>query len=110
MSPSRRDFIKGTAASAAMTALYSRELVSEILATSPSGNVLATRFKRLADIALVEAKAAGCSYADIRFTMTTNPPGAMINYRADAAAGAAGRGGRGGAGGGGGGGGGGGRG
>jgi TldD protein len=87
----------------AMAALYSRDLVAELVATSPSGNVLETKFKGLADIALAEGKVAGCSYTDIRFTMTASPPGATANFRADGAGGGGGRGGRGGGGGGGGG-------
>lgn len=101
---SRREFIKGVSATAAMTALYSRDLVAEILATSPRGNALESRFKGLADIALAEAKLGGCSYADIRFTMIANPPGAAVNYNANGG-GRGGRGGRGGGGAGGGGGG-----
>src|SRR5262245_54054176 len=96
---SRRDFLRGVGASTAMAALYSRDLVAELIATSPSGRVLETKFKGLADIALAEGKTAGCSYTDIRFTMTASPPGAMANFRAD---GGEGRGGRGGGGGGGG--------
>ena len=98
MSPSRRDFIRGVGVTAAASALYSRDLVAELIAQAPSGRVLESRFKGLADIALVEAKTAGSSYADIRFTMTTNPPGATANFRAPGDA--AGRGGAGGAGGG----------
>jgi TldD protein len=100
---SRRDFIKGVSASAALTALYSRDLIAEIIATSPTGSVLESKFKGLSDIALTEGKLAGASYTDIRFTMTATPPGATINYRAEgdgAAGGGRGRGGRGGGGGG----------
>jgi len=86
-----------------MGALYSHDLVAELIATSPSGRVLETKFKGLADIALAEGKLAGSSYTDIRFTLTASPPGATVNFRADGEAG--GRGGRGGRGGGGGGGG-----
>jgi len=108
---SRRDFIKGVGVTAAMSALYSRDLVAELIASAPTGRVLESKFKGIADIALAEAKLAGCTYADIRFTMTTNPPGATANFRAegDGAEGRAGRGGRGAGRGGGGGGGGGGR-
>jgi TldD protein len=111
---SRRDFLKGIGATAAMSALYSRDLVAELIAAGPNGRVLESKFKGIADIALAEAKLAGCTYADIRFTMTTNPPGATANFRVEgdgaAADGRGGRGGRGaGRGGGGGGGGGGGR-
>jgi len=104
MTSSRREFLKkigmGVGASAA-TALISHDLVAELIATGPTGRVLESKFKGMADIALKEAKTAGCTYADIRFTLTASPPGAMINYRADGG-GAGGRGGRGGGGGGGG--------
>src|SRR6185436_14439713 len=93
---SRRDFLRGVGATGAMAALYSRDLVAELIATSPSGRVLETKFKGLADIALAEGKTAGCSYTDIRFTMTASPPGAMASFRADGAG--EGRGGRGGGG------------
>jgi TldD protein len=53
-------------------ALAASDLVGDILAQSPRGRVLETRFKGLADIALMEAKKAGCSYADIRFTRIAN--------------------------------------
>ena len=109
MTSSRRDFLKGTAGVAAIS-FWSNDIVENILATSPRGRVMETRFKGMADIVLGEAKLLGCSYADVRFTLTAAPPGAMINYRADAPAGGpGGAGGRGGAGGGRGGGGGGGR-
>jgi TldD protein len=104
MTTSRRDFLKGVGAVSAFALSpidYSRDLVADLIATSPTGRVLESKFKGMADIVLAEAKAAGCTYADVRFTLTANPPGAMINFRADAPAGA-GRGGRGGAGGGGG--------
>ena len=97
---SRRDFIRGVGGATAMAALYSREMVAELIATSPSGRVLETKFKGLADIALAEGKLAGSSYTDIRFTLTASPPGATVNFRADGEGGA-GRGGRGGRGGGG---------
>ncbi|MGH7467852.1 MAG: TldD/PmbA family protein [Longimicrobiales bacterium] len=99
---SRRDFIKGVGASAAF-ALYSHDLVAEIIALSPKGRVLETKFKGLADIVLGEAKLAGCSYADVRFTLTANIPGASANFSASGeTGGGGGRGGRGGGGGGGG--------
>jgi TldD protein len=66
----RRDFVKAMAASG--VALAASDLVADILAQSPRGRVLETRFKGLADIALMEAKKAGCSYADIRFTRIAN--------------------------------------
>ena len=68
MSPSRRDFLKYSAGSALV--LASSDLVGELLAQSPKGRVLESKFKGLADLALTDAKAAGCSYADIRFTRT----------------------------------------
>jgi TldD protein len=94
MSPNRRDFIKGAAATGAL-ALFSHDLVAELIARGPNGRVLESKFKGLADIALAEAKRGGCSYADIRFTLTASPPGAMANFRV-AATGAAVGGGRGG--------------
>ena len=95
MTTSRRNFIKGLGATAAVSALYSRDLVAELIAQSPSGRVMESKFKGLADIALTEAKLGGATYTDIRFTMTTNPPGVTENYRADGGSGAGGRGGRG---------------
>jgi len=86
MTSSRRDFLKklgmGVGVSAA-TALISHDLVAELIATGPTGRVLESKFKGMADIALKEAKTVGCTYADIRFTLTASPPGATINYRAD---------------------------
>jgi TldD protein len=91
---SRRTFIKGVGATAAMTALYSRDLLADIIATSPSGKVLESKFKGLADIALAQAKMGGCSYADIRFTMTASPYGGTASFNVNGG----GRGGRGGGG------------
>jgi TldD protein len=101
MSSSRRDFLKGLGVTGAALSFYSNDLVAEIIATSPKGRVMESKFKGLADIVLGEAKIAGASYADVRFTLTATPPGATVNYRADAPAGggAGGRGGRGGGGG-----------
>src|SRR5437868_6379110 len=70
MSTSRRDFLKYTAGSALVVA--SSDLVGELLAQSPKGNPLTSSFKGLADVALAEAKAAGCGYADVRFTRSVN--------------------------------------
>lgn len=103
MSPSRRDVIKGLAATAALS-LYSNDLMAEIIATSPKGRVAESKFKGLADIVLAEARSIGCSYADVRFTMTANVPGGSANFRTAGTA-AGGPGGFGGGGGGGGGGG-----
>src|SRR6185369_6550253 len=66
----RRDFLKYTAGSALVIA--SSDLVGELLAQSPRGNPMTSSFKGLADIALTEAKGAGCSYADVRFTRSVN--------------------------------------
>jgi TldD protein len=106
----RRTFLKGAAATGAL-ALYSHDLIAQIVSDS-KGHAADSNFKGLADIALAEAKSNGCSYADIRFTMTANVPGGMANFRtagggrgAPGDTTAAGRGGRGGGRGGGGGGG-----
>src|SRR5688572_8116555 len=99
---SRRDFLKYTGTSAA--AFYSRDLIENILATSPTGRVLETRFKGMADIVLTEARRAGASYADVRFTLTSTLPGATANFSTGGrGGGGGGGGGRGGGGGGGGG-------
>src|SRR6185503_13084015 len=99
MSPSRRDFLKYTAGSALVIA--SSDLVGELLAQSPEGNPLTSSFKGLADIALADAKTAGCSYADIRFTRSVSS-GVNASGGADReAGGGGGGGGRGGRGGGG---------
>lgn len=96
MSTSRRDFIrtigKGAAGAAAFS-MYSNELMAQIIADSPQGRAMETRFKGLADIVLQEAKRAGCSYSDVRFTMTANLPGAMANFRVAGAGGPGGGGG-----------------
>ena len=52
--------------------LAGSDLIGDLLAQTPPGRVLDSKFKGLSDIALKEAKAPGCSYADIRFTRTTN--------------------------------------
>jgi TldD protein len=62
----RRDFMKTTAAAGA--GLFASDLVASLIAQSPKGRPLESRFKGLADIALAEAKRLGCTYADIRFT------------------------------------------
>ena len=80
MSSSRRDFIKKFGAGAALT-LYSRDLFGQVLADSKKGAPLETKFKGLADIILAEAKLAGCSYADVRFTMNSTLPGGTANFR-----------------------------
>ena len=116
MSPSRRDFIKGVGAGALGISAYNiiaHDVVAELIAQTPQGRVLQSKFKGMADIVLGEARMAGCSYADVRFTMTSNLPGASANFttagsgRGEGAGGGGGgggggRGGRGGGGGGGG--------
>jgi len=70
MSPTRRDFLKYTGATSIL--LASSDLVGELLAQSPKGDPLTSKFKGLADIVLGEAKRAGCSYADVRFTRSVS--------------------------------------
>src|SRR3984885_7743671 len=104
MSPSRRDFLKYTGATSLLIA--SSDLVGQLIAQSPKGNPLTSSFKGLADIALGEAKRAGCTYADVRFTRSVST-GVNANGSNDRSADAGGgggfgggRGGRGGGGGG----------
>src|SRR4051794_28870746 len=70
MSQTRRDFIKTVGAAGLVIA--GSDLIADLLAQTPPGRVLDSKFKGLSDIALKDAKAAGCSYADIRFTRSTN--------------------------------------
>src|SRR5437868_10283865 len=70
MSPTRRDLLKYTGATSLL--LASSDLVGELIAQSPKGNPLTSSFKGLADVVLGEAKKAGCSYADVRFTRSVN--------------------------------------
>jgi TldD protein len=70
MSHTRRDFIKTVGAAGLIVA--GSDLIGELLAQTPPGRVLDSKFKGLSDIALKEAKTLGCSYADIRFTRATN--------------------------------------
>src|SRR6185436_19435152 len=70
MSPSRRDFLKYSGAASLLVA--SSDLVGELIAQSPKGNPLTSSFKGLSDIVLTEAKRAGCTYADVRFTRSVN--------------------------------------
>jgi TldD protein len=78
MRTSRRAFLGAMGAGA--LSLYSHDLVAQLIADSPRGRAAETRFKGLADIALLEARNAGCSYGDIRFTMRTNLGGATASY------------------------------
>ncbi|MDP3719912.1 MAG: TldD/PmbA family protein [Acidobacteriota bacterium] len=66
----RRDFVKTLGATG--VALYASDLVGDLIAQSPRGRVMESRFKGLSDIALSEARRLGCSYADIRFTRNVN--------------------------------------
>ena len=70
MSPTRRDFIKTVGAAGLVVA--GSDLIADLLAQTPPGRVMDSKFRGLSDIALKEAKAAGCSYADIRFTRSTS--------------------------------------
>ena len=76
----RRDFIKTVGV--AGVAIASGDLIADLLAQSPKGQVLQSKFKGLADIALGQAKLEGCSYADVRFTMTAGIPGATASFNA----------------------------
>src|SRR5215217_2418287 len=93
MSPTRREFLKYTGATGVVIA--SSDIVAELIAQSPQGNPLTSTFKGLADIALAEAKRAGCSYADVRFTRSVSS-GVNANGSNDRSAGAEGGGGFGG--------------
>src|SRR6266542_1869907 len=70
MSSTRRDFLKTVGAAGLVVA--GSDLIGDLLAQTPAGKVMDSKFKGLSDIALKEAKTAGCSYADIRFTRATN--------------------------------------
>lgn len=70
MSTTRRDFIRTVGATS--LALASSDLVADLIAQSPKGRVLESKFKGLADIALAEAKRLGATYCDIRFTRNLN--------------------------------------
>src|SRR5688572_30453489 len=85
MSTSRRTFIKTVGAAGLVMA--SRDLISDLLAQSPQGNVLKSKFKGLADIVLTEAKREGASYADVRFTMNVGLPGVNATFNAAGGAG-----------------------
>ena len=66
----RRDFVKTVAMSG--MAVAASDIVGDLIAQTPQGKVLESKFKGFSDIALLEAKTQGCSYADIRFTRNTN--------------------------------------
>jgi TldD protein len=100
----RRNFVKGAAIGSAgilfADQLRGAEIIQNLIATSPKGQPYATKFKGLADIVLNEARRNGCSYADVRFTLTANIPGGSATYNSAGRGGAGGGGGRGGGGGG----------
>ncbi len=100
MSPSRRDFVKGLGATAALS-MYSNDLVKQLIADSPSitRDATTSKFKGLSDIVMMEGKRAGCTYVDVRFTMSSGLPGGNAMFRT-AGAGGPGAGGGGGGGGG----------
>jgi TldD protein len=66
----RRNFIKTVGAAGLIVA--GSDLIGDLLAQTPPGRVLDSKFKGLSDIALKDARTLGCSYADIRFTRATN--------------------------------------
>jgi TldD protein len=66
----RRDFVKTVAMSG--VAMAASDAIADLIAQSPGGRVTESKFKGLSDVALIEARRAGCSYADIRFTRSTN--------------------------------------
>src|SRR5262245_22369623 len=78
MSSTRRTFIKNVGA--AGVALYASDIIADLLAQTPAGNVTKSKFKGMCDIVLAEAKKQGCSYADVRFTMTAGIPGGSANF------------------------------
>src|SRR5215470_1356881 len=70
MNRTRRDFLKYTGATGLVFA--SSDLIADLIAQSPKGNPQTSMFKGLSDIALGEAKKAGCTYADVRFTRSVS--------------------------------------
>jgi TldD protein len=103
MSPSRRDFMKTVGASSALM-YVGGDMVAELLAQTPPGQVLDSKFRGMSEVALAQARLMGCSYCDVRFTMRANIPGTSANYSAPGSGGGGGgrgggRGGRGGRGG-----------
>lgn len=78
MSPTRRAFLATMGAGA--LGLYAHDLVAQIIADGPRGRAADSRFRGLSDIVLAEARRQGCSYADVRFTMRTNIPGASATH------------------------------
>src|SRR3954464_4485030 len=70
MSHTRRDFLKTAGATGII--LAGSDMIGNLLAQTPPGRVMDSKFKGLSDISLKEARTLGCSYADIRFTRSTN--------------------------------------
>jgi TldD protein len=66
----RRDFVKTVAMSG--MAVAASDVIADLIAQTPRGRVLESKFKGLSDVALTEARQLGCTYADIRFTRSTN--------------------------------------
>ncbi len=66
----RRDFVKTMAMSG--VAVAASDMIGELIAQTPQGRVMQSKFKGLSDVALTEAKQLGCTYSDIRFTRSTN--------------------------------------
>jgi len=81
--------------------MYSNDLVKQLIADSPSitRDATTSKFKGLSDIVMMEGKRAGCTYVDVRFTMSSGLPGGNAMFRT-AGAGGPGAGGGGGGGGG----------
>ena len=80
-------------AGVAGVALASGDMIANLLAQSPKGQVLQSKFKGLADVALTQAKLEGCSYADVRFTMSVGLQGANASFNAGGGTGGRGAGG-----------------
>ena len=91
MSQTRRDFVK--AATIGAVAIAASDRIAELIAQSPQGKVLESKFKGLSDLVLAEAKRLGCTYADVRFTRNFNGGGVNANGNAGGGRGGAGGGG-----------------
>ena len=55
----RRDFVKTVALSG--MAVAASDVIADLIAQSPSGRVLESKFKGLSDVALMEARRGGCT-------------------------------------------------
>ncbi len=55
----RRDFVRTMAISG--VAIAASDIVGDLIAQTPQGKVLESKFKGLSDIALLEAKTQGCT-------------------------------------------------